>query len=256
MNTDTQTNANIVAQVNTNVDVYQVKTGSFEGPFGVLLSMVEERKLHINDLSLAEVTEDYIRYINTLPKTDSMEISSFMVVTATLILIKSKSLLPNIVLTEEEEGDIHNLTERLRLYEIYTNLSNDIRMSFGRKIIFPALERKTNSVVFLPDSQITKDTMMVLVEGVLGRLPKKEFLPEVEVKKVISIEEMIDKLTDRIQKSIKLSFRELNGKIQNKEEKINTIVSFLAMLEMVRQGILSALQENTFQDIIIEKKEL
>ena len=233
---------------------YKVKTSVFEGPFGLLLSLVEDRKLFINDLSLAQVTEDYIKYISTLEKANHSEISSFMVVAATLILIKSKSLLPNLDLSNEEEGDIKNLEDRLKLYEMYMRLSVEIKSMFGKKMIFAPLERKQETVVFLPDEQITKESMMAFVGDVLGRMPKKEFLPEIEVKKVISIEEMIDKLTDRIQNSLRMNFKEWSGGTKTKEEKVTVIVSFLAMLELVRQGIMDALQENNFEDIIMEKQ--
>ncbi|HEU0085848.1 MAG TPA: segregation/condensation protein A [Candidatus Paceibacterota bacterium] len=235
-------------------NVYTVKTPVFEGPFGILLSMVEDRKLFINDVSLASVTEDYLRYINLLEKTNPLEVASFMIVAATLILIKSKSLLPNLELTAEEESDISNLTDRLKLYEMYIRLGGEIKPIFGKKIIFAPLERKQETVMFLPDNQITKENMMTLVSGVLGRMPKKEFIPEVEVKKVISIEEMIDNLTQRIQTSLRMSFKEWTGKGATKEERVTVIVSFLAMLELVRQGLLEAVQENSFEDIMIERQ--
>ena len=237
-------------------EVYNVKTLNFKGPFGLLLSLVEERKLFINEISLAEVTEDYLKYVNELGNLNSLEISSFVVVAATLILIKSKSLLPNLNLTTEEEGDIRNLEDRLKLYELYTRLGEGIKNNFGKKIIFGAGEIKSEILVFLPDDQITKESMMTFARDALGRIPKKIFLPEVEVKKVISIEEMIDKLTDRIQNSLKMNFKEFTGNSRTKEERIVVIVGFLAMLELVRNGILNAVQEENFEDIIIEKQEL
>jgi chromatin segregation and condensation protein Rec8/ScpA/Scc1 (kleisin family) len=87
-------------------------------------------------------------------------------------------------------------------------------------------------------------------------MPKKVFLPAVEVKKVISIEEMIGNLTDRIEKSIKMSFRDFTGvgKVQTREEKITMIVGFLAMLELVRNGILDAVQDIDKGEIMIEKQ--
>lgn len=237
-------------------EVYKIKTSCFEGPFGLLLGLVEERKLFINEISLAEVTEDYLKYINTLGNLSPYEISSFVVVAATLILIKSKSLLPNLNLTNEEEVDIRNLEDRLKLYEMYIKLGGHIKDNFGQKMIFAPLERKNNLLVFLPDEQITKESMMAFAQGVLGRIPKKVFLPEVEVRKVISIEEMIDKLTDRIQSSMKMNFREFTGKAVTKEERVVVIVGFLAMLELVRNGILNAVQDNDFEDIIIERQVL
>lgn len=245
------------------MEVYKIKTANFEGPFGLLLNLVEERKLFINEISLAEVTEDYLKYVNNLGGLSPAEISSFIVVAATLILIKSKSLLPNLNLTLEEEGDIRNLENRLKLFELYSRLGANVKEMFGKKIIFQPLERKKETLVFLPDDQITKESMMIFARDVLGKIPKKVFLPEVEVKKAISIEEMINKLTDRIQNSLKLNFKDFtcrpvgrSGQPITREEKVTMIVGFLAMLELVRQGLLSAVQESNFEDIIIEKQEL
>lgn len=233
--------------------IYKIKTENFEGPFHLLLSLIEERKFFINDLSLAQVTENYLDYVSKLEKQNPSEISSFIVVAATLILIKSKSLLPNLNLTSEEEGDIHNLEERLKLYELYTKLSQNIKEKFGKKMIFAPLERKNEILVFLPDDQITKENMMTFAYNALSKVPKKVFLPEVEVKKVISIEEMISKLTERIENTLQINFKEFSGRADTKEEKIVVIIGFLAMLELVRQGILHAVQETNFEDIIIKK---
>ena len=238
----------------TETETYKIKTGAFEGPFHLLLTLIEERKFFINDLSLAQVTEDYLNYVNKLEKLNPAEISNFIVVAATLILIKSKSLLPNLNLTSEEESDIHNLEDRLKLYELYTKLGGHIKEMFGEKIIFAPLERKNEVLIFLPDDQITKESMMTFARDALGRVPKKVFLPEVEVKKVMSIEEMISKLTERIEKTLEMNFKDFAGVAKTKEERVVVIIGFLAMLELVRQGILHAVQENNFEDIIIKKQ--
>ena len=236
-------------------ETFQIKMAGFEGPFGLLLDLVEKRKLFINDVSLATVTEDYLNYMNKLSGLHPSQVSSFIIVASTLILIKSKSLLPNFNLTAKEEGDIRNLEERLRLFELFAKLGSNIKNNFARKIIFAPLERKNENIVFLPDAQVTKESMMIFAKNALGSMPKKVSLPEVEVPKVVSIEEMIDKLTERIQNSIKMSFQDFVGKATTREEKIFMIVGFLAMLELVRNGILQAVQENDFADIIIKKRE-
>ena len=102
------------------------------------------------------------------------------------------------------------------------------------------------------------------VYNTLNKIPKKTILPKVEIKKVVSIEEMIDKLTERINKALKMSFKDfsdlsINKKIGAsviKEKKITMIISFLAMLELVRRGILNVIQENNFEDIFIEKQRI
>ena len=241
-------------------DTYQIKTSGFEGPFGLLLNLVEKRKLHINDVSLAQVTEDYLEYMNKLGGLPPSEISSFVLVASTLLLIKSKSLLPNLDLTSEEEGDIKNLEERLRLYEIFTKLGGKIKSTFGKEIIFAPLERKparrggNDVLIFLPDEQITRESMITFARGALDGMPKKVFLPKVEVKTVISIEEMIDKLTKRIQNSLKMNFKDFhghNGGVATREEKVVVIVGFLAMLELVRQGMINVMQECDGGDIVM-----
>ena len=222
-------------------DTFQIKMAGFEGPFGLLLNLIEKRKLFINDVSLSAVTEDYLSYMNKLGGLPPSEVSSFILVASTLLLIKSKSLLPNLDLSNEEEGDIKSLEERLRLYELFIKLGGNIKNNFGRKIIFAPLERKNEHIVFLPDEQITKNSMMTFAQNVLGSMPKKIFMPEVEVKKVISIEEMIDKLTERIKTALTINFKDFSGhsgKAVTREEKVLVIVGFLAMLELVRQGIM------------------
>jgi len=232
-------------------DNFKIKTVNFEGPFGLLLDLVEKRKLLINEISLAQVTEDYLQHMNKLGGLSPMEISGFILVASTLILIKSKSLLPDLNLTDEEEGDIKNLEERLRLYKIFIELSGQVKNNFGKKIIFAPLERKNSVVVFLPDDRITKESMMTFAQNALGAMPKNVFLPKVEVRTVISIEEMIDRLTDRIKNSLKMSFRDFSGRPATREEKVTAIVGFLAMLELVRQGMIEARQENHGEDILI-----
>lgn len=243
--------------MNTRVEeqIYKVKINAFEGPFGLLLDLVEKRKLFINDVSLAGVTEDFLNHMNKLGGLSPVEITSFISVASTLILIKSKSLLPNLALTDEEEGDIKSLEERLRLYKIFIKLGVNIKNNFGKTIIFAPLDRKADILVFLPDSQISKDSMMTFARNVLGGMPKKVFLPEVEVRKVINIEEVINNLTDRIQSAIQMNFSEFAGKSKTREEKVFVIVSFLAMLELVKNGILDAVQHSHTADIVISKQE-
>src|SRR3989344_7509498 len=223
---------------------YTIKTGGFEGPFGLLLDLVEKRKLFINDVSLAEVTEDYLKYMNQLGNLHPNEISGFILVASTLILIKSKSLLPNLDLTDEEKGDIKDLEERLRLYELYKRLGGNIKNNFGKEMIFPPLERKNEILVFLPDEQITKESMMTFAKGALGAIPKKVLLPEVEVRKVISIEEMIDKLTERIKNSLKMSFKELHGKILPKEERSLPSFEFRVWLKWCDKELILQFRKN------------
>ena len=111
------------------IPTYQVKAGSFEGPLELLLSLIENRKFFVNEISLAEVTNDYIGYIKSITNVSNdkhiADVSYFILIASTLILIKSKSLLPNLELTEDENEKITDLEQRLKLYQIIKNASID-----------------------------------------------------------------------------------------------------------------------------------
>ena len=237
---------------------YAVKIAVFEGPLETLLRLIEERKLFINEISLAQVANDYIAHARSLEGYGLAQATGFLVIAATLLLIKSKSLLPQLSLTDEEKGQITDLESRLRMYQIVKDVGVFIKEQFGDKIIFMAGERE-QIPVFSPDESIAKDNIFYAIQNVLEALPKKEIMPEVEIKKVISIEEMISNLIDRVQEGIKLSFNEFSKSRTldtPKEERVHIIVSFLAILELSQQGIIDIIQNNHFEDIIIEKQAI
>ncbi len=234
---------------------YSIKAGSFEGPFDILLELIEKRKLFINDISLTQVTDDFLSYIKKMERAEPSTLSSFIVVAATLILIKSRSLLPNFMLSQDEEKEVGDLEKRLKLYRIFVDLGEQIKKKFGKKVAFEKRFVADTVPIFMPSKLITPESMLGLAKNVLNSIPKVEKLPEVEIKKVMSIEEMLSRLTQRMQTAINTSFKQFVGvgKPANKEEKVLVIVGFLAMLELVRQGIMDVLQGEMFGDISMSK---
>ena len=233
---------------------FKIKTAVFEGPLDLLLSLVEKRKLFINDISLAQVTDDFIAYIQnveTMPMADSAQ---FILIASTLLLIKSKSLLPALTLTEEEEQGIHDLETRLKIYQRIKDASVHIQKMFGKEMLFAPEQSRVREPVFSPHASMTLLSLAQAIKDALKALPKKESIPTAVVKKVISLEEMIDTLTQRITSGLRMKFSEFSS--THKEERVNVIVSFLAMLELVKQGIIHVSQENTFGDIHMETKEI
>ena len=95
---------------------------------------------------------------------------------------------------------------------------------------------------------------LYFLKDLVNRLPKKENLPKHIVQKVISLEEMIANLTTRITTSLRMSFKQFTA--EHKGEKVGIIVSFLAMLELVKEGIVQVNQEKEFDDIVMETKEV
>src|SRR5437773_2621351 len=114
---------------------FAVKTEQFEGPLDLLLDLIGRRRLFINDISLSKVTDDYLEYLKGLNQFSIPDSANFILIASTLVLIKSKSLLPTLNLTEEEEMSIADLEERLRIYKILKEATVGLREHFGREII-------------------------------------------------------------------------------------------------------------------------
>lgn len=231
---------------------FTVKQSQYEGPLDVLLDLIEKRKLFINDISLSRVADDYLAYVKSLGNFPIADSANFILVASTLVLIKSKSLLPTLELTTEEQGDIADLERRLKIYQKIRDLSVGVKKLFGANILFAPEPRKSEPV-FSPDASMTVASLAAAIKDVLRNLPKKELLTKAVVEKVMSLEEMITHLTKRVTEGLRTSFREFSKGHGNK---VHVIVSFLAMLELVKQGIISVTQEKHFDDITMETEYL
>ena len=236
---------------------FKVKTPVFEGPLEVLLGMVEKRKLFISDIALSQVADDYISYVQNIQGEKgypTAEVAQFILIASTLLLIKSKSLLPSLPLTEEEQQSVSDLELRLKIYQRLRSASEIVANRFGKNVLFAPLDRKNEIKVFAPDKDTNVPTLLLSIKNILKNLPKKEYIPKAVVQKVMSLEEMIDKLTTRISSNLKMSFSKFAG--EHKGHKVHIIVSFLAMLELVKNGIIQVKQDKDFGDIEMETGQL
>jgi segregation and condensation protein A len=228
---------------------FKIKLTDFEGPIEVLLNLIEEKKLHISQVSLAAVSDDFLKHLEALPDRDKGQMANFILVASTLMLIKSISLLPTITISAEEKGSMEDLERRLRLYQELKRLGEEVRARYGKQIIFSRQESKEIMPVFSPSSDLTLANIAEAVNRLIANLPKTEKLPQLVVQKVLNLEEVINNLADRVQTALRTSFRDF---VKDKKEKVNVIVSFLGMLELVKRGIVQVEQEEAFQDIQIE----
>jgi segregation and condensation protein A len=224
-----------------------VKTSIYEGPLDLLLELIEKRKLLINDISLAQVAEEYITKIHTLEELPVGETAEFVSLAATLLLIKSRSLLPTLELSADEERDIKELEFRLEVYKIIKEAGKSLIERLRAPILYEGAWREPE-VLFLPDAHITAQTLLEHARMLIEGFPQALALPKVEVKKAITLEDMIDHLSQRVTRAMKLSFKEFAGR----KEKAEVIVGFLALLELVKQGIIRASQSTDFGDIYLE----
>ncbi len=231
----------------------KVKTPVYEGPLDLLLELIEKRKLLINDISLAAVTEEYLERINKMGDVNVGETAEFISLAATLLLIKSRSLLPLLTLSDEESRDIKELEYRLAVYQLIKNSTRALLAAFDQAILYegavPALEP-----MYVPDPAVTESSLRSAAQILIDGFPKTISLPKVNVATVVSLEEMIDRLAQRVTTAMRLSFKEFAG--GGRAAKPDVIVGFLALLELVKQGIIHATQDKEFGDINLESSSV
>lgn len=230
---------------------FAIKTDTFEGPLELLIELVEKRKLLINDISLAGVTDEYMRTVSAMQEMSLPNTAQFVTLAATLLLIKSKSLLPVLDLTEEEEASIDDLEERLKRYQVYREIAQTIQIIFGKTVLYEPEYTPPRDPVFIVDQYCALPMLVSSMEKVLADLPIATVRPTAHLRPTISLEEMMTKMLRRIEKAIKLSFSEM---VVNEHERKNVIVGFLAILELFKQGDLIIEQTGRFADIELEIK--
>jgi len=226
-----------------------VKTSVYEGPLDLLLELVEKRKLLINDISLAAVTEEYLERINAMESAPIGETAEFIALAATLLLIKSRSLLPFLSLTGEEERDIKELEYRLALYQIIKKAGSGVAAAMNAPYMFEGGEAEQEPL-YAPDQSVTQSSIISAVRSLIEGFPQALMLPKVSLKKMVSLEDMVARLEARVGNAMRLSFKEFSG--LGKRERTEVVVSFLALLELVKRGIIKVTQERDFGDIMLE----
>jgi segregation and condensation protein A len=240
--------------------LYTIKTDVFEGPLDMLLDLIEKRKLLIHDIALAQVADDYIAHAKNMQQFPTAQAAGFLLVAATLVLIKSKSLLPTLSLTEEEESSIHDLERRLKILKRLREVSGEVKNILGTSPLFFRTQSGFVDPVFAPHESMTVANLAEAMRGLVAHFPRTEVVPEAVVRKVVSIEDMIDNLMDRVKETMQTSFHEFSKKSGRsdatpKEARLHLIVSFLAMLELVKQGSIAARQDEKFSDILLESEQ-
>lgn len=231
---------------------FSFKSNVFEGPLDLLIELVEKRKLLINDISLASVTDDYIKQVSEMQEKSLPHTAQFIQLAATLLLIKSKSLLPILELTKEEEVLIDDLEDRLRQYQIYRDAGQYLASIFGKNSLYSPRFVAPKNALFIPDQYCTTEALRHAMADVLISLPKKEVKPKVQVKQTISLEDMMRNLQKRIETQIKTKFSQIRAEAP---EHKTVIVGFLAILELVKQGNVLVTQLSRFDDIEIELEQ-
>jgi segregation and condensation protein A len=229
---------------------YQVKLQEFEGPLPLLLELIEKQKLDITTVSLAQVADDFLAYIENGKDINLTNLSEFLLIASHLILIKSKALLPFFEFTKEEEEDIEDLEGRLREYRRFKKAAQALGENWMKQNISFSKQEEKIEVVQTKMPDVTGDDLHKFILGIISRNEKEEEIEEEVLEVAISLEEKITDLRNAILKRAKVSFNET---IKDSKNKIEVVVSFLAVLEMMKQKFVVVKQAGAFGDILIEK---
>lgn len=225
----------------------------FEGPLDLLLDLIEKEKLEITDISIARVTDQFLRYLERNKNIGPQRLADFLLVAGKLILIKSKAILPLLELKEEEEMDIEKLKWQLREYQKFKEISREIKKIENRKKMFFSRGSYMGiKTVFCPPENLSSQDLTNIFENILDKLPKFEKLTQETIKKVISIRDKIEHLKQSLAYRIEMTFHEATSGFVNKVE---VIVTFLAMLELVRKKVVVIEQTEMFGEIRIRKNK-
>ena len=239
-----------------------VKLQVFEGPLDLLLHLIDKNKIDIYDIPIVEITNQYMDYIKAMEREDLNVMSEFLVMAATLLDIKCKMLLPKEVTEDgEEEDPRQELVEQLLQYKMYKYMSYELRdreLDGGRTMYKdPTIPEEVMDYVEPVDldellGDLTLATLNRVFQDVIRRQedkidPVRSKFGKLE-KEEVTVEEKLETVTDYAREHKNFSFRTLLG---SQKSKMQTVVTFLAVLQLIKEGILIVQQEHAFDDIMI-----
>lgn len=240
----------------------EIKLQVFEGPLDLLLHLIDRSKVNIYDIPIVDITQQYMDYVKTMDKQDLNLISKFLVMAATLLDIKSKMLLPKEVNDDgEEEDPRQELVEKLLEYKMYKYMSYELkdRRLDAEKCMFKKPTIPDEVKLFEPPidmekmlEMITLSKLNTIFQDVIKRQldkidPIRSKFGIIE-KEEVNLEDKVDYVYRCALKDGTCSFRHI---LKSQSSKKQIIVTFLAILELMKIGKICIVQNNIFDDIII-----
>lgn len=235
----------------------------FDGPLDLLLHLIDKNKFNIFDIPIVDITEQYLDYVNTMQETDLDLMSEFLVMAATLIGIKAKMLIPKEEEPEEEEEDPRaELVRRLLEYKMYKYASyelKDMELDAGRCLYKGASipdEVKQYKEEIDP-AEVVGDTTLAMLNDIFNQVMKRSVdkidpirskFGTIE-KEEVRIEDKMEEIKESIKGLKGINFKTL---LEVQASKINIIVTFMAILELMKVGEITIRQEELFGEIIID----
>lgn len=213
----------------------------------MLLQLIEQEQLDISQISLAAVTDQYISQLQNMEQLPIDELADFLVVAAKLLVIKSRLMVPGQPVEDETGND---LARQLRLYQAFVEAAKIVNRWWGRhRVSYPRDGYATMEVIFNPPPKLTSVMVRQMFGEVLRGLEPIVRLPQTVVVRTINIRQKIEQVKELIVRQSRTSWRQL---LELATTKTEAIVTFLAVLELVKQQAVQVAQEDLFDDLEID----
>ena len=243
------------------MEMPKVKVANFEGPFDLLLHLIKKNEMDIYNIEIYKITNQYLKYIEEMKIMDLDITSEFIVVAATLIEIKSKKLLPVIKNDEETEEDIEkNLMNRLIEYKKIKGAALFLREKYiNSGDIYTKKPEIIEDINIVNNEDIFKNITLLdlyniynkLIENFLMKQNKETVIQRKIYVDKYKIEDKMNELMVNFKKEKIVKFRDI---IRDSECKLEAVVTFLALLELIKLRIVKVYQDNNFDDILLERR--
>ncbi len=229
--------------------MHNVKIEKFSGPLDLLLQLVEREKLAIDEVAISQVADQFVQHMK-MAEVPPEELADFLLIAAKLLYIKSKILIPQLIDEELEQGI--GLEDQLRMYKEFLHAAKGLQqrlhekqVSFARDKV-PFIQQKG----FYPPRLLVADKLAQVCQALIESLRPILALPAKTLARAVSIQEKIKHLKDLVLRRSRLLFGQW---IKDAKDRTEVVVSFLALLEMVKQRHVMARQETLFTEITIDK---
>lgn len=240
---------------------YTIKIQNFEGPLDLLFHLIEKNKMDIYDIQIGEITDQYLEYLGQMERIDLEIASEFLVMASTLLLIKSRMLLPKPQPPDEEaEGLRDQLVNSLLEYKKYKECAAELKnreayygmMFYKPQEVFKVLTFDIINKNY-PSEVIPEIYADICIRNIKKINPRKEIINQLIVKEKITIRSKIKEIVKFLINKTRFKFSELF--IKGKDTKVDIVTSFMAVLELTKIRKLTIEQKENFGDIIIKKRK-
>lgn len=228
--------------------MFQFTHEQFSGPLDLLLQLVEENKLKITEVSLTQVTDNYVAYVQNSGQIDEAEIADFLLLAARLLYLKSRELLPQIL--PEESAD--DLGRQLKMYAQFVRAAAGLQEILSqRHFMYPRDPLTVRIAGFQLPRSVTVGKIYTVFCDLRERIRPRQ-LPEVHLEKIKSLHERVSEVQEMLHKLRATEFH----KIVDQDSRADIIVTFLALLELVKQRSVHLTQNEQFGSIQINAHAL